>query len=108
MVLSRSKWLVLLNESEAPLVGRALENGEVIHEGSMVRFPSHTSKVVSSVLSPWPAKEPPSLRWKAQCSSIVKGDWRSWSLGLLLLRPLAQCLIDAHFLLENEVIKKGI
>jgi hypothetical protein len=52
LVLSRSKWLVLLNESEDPLVGRALENGEVFHDGSMVRFPSHTSKVVSSILSP--------------------------------------------------------
>jgi hypothetical protein len=52
LVLSRSKWLVLLNESEDPLVGRALENGEVFHDGSMVRFPSHTSKIVSSILSP--------------------------------------------------------
>jgi hypothetical protein len=92
-VLSRSKWLVLLNESEDPLVGRALENGEVIHDGSLVRFPSHTSKVVSSILSPWPAKEPPVLRWKVQCSSFVNGDWSSWRSGFLLLRPLAQRLV---------------
>jgi hypothetical protein len=116
LVLSRSKWLVLLNESEDPLVGRALENGEVFHDGSMVRFPSHTSKIVSSILSPWPAKEPPILRWKVQCSSFVRGDWSSWRPGFLILRPLAQCLvlldndeilIDARFLLENESITKG-
>jgi hypothetical protein len=108
--------LVLLNESEDPLVGRALENGEVFHDGSMVRFPSHTSKIVSSILSPWPAKEPPILRWKVQCSSFVSGDWSSWRPGFLILRPLAQCLvlldndeilIDARFLLENESITKG-
>jgi hypothetical protein len=117
LVLSRSKWLVLLNESEDPLVGRALENGEVIHDGSLVRFPSHTSKVVSSILSPWPAKEPPVLHWKVQCSSFVNGDWSSWRSGFLLLRPLAQrlvllnneeILIDARFLLEKESITKGI
>jgi hypothetical protein len=116
LVLSRSKWLVLLNESEDPLVGRALENGEVFHDGSMVRFPSHTSKIVSSFLSPWPAKEPPILRWKVQCSSFVSGDWSSWRPGFLILRPLAhrlvlldndEILIDARFLLENESITKG-
>jgi hypothetical protein len=116
LVLSRSKWLVLLNESEDPLVGRALENGEVIHDGSLVRFPSHMSMVVSSIESPWPAKEPPVLHWKVQCSPFVNGDWSSWRSGFLILRPLAQrlvllnneeILIDARFLLENESISKG-
>jgi hypothetical protein len=82
-LLSRSKWLVLLNESEDPLVGRALENGEVIHDGSLVRFTSHMSKVVSSIKSPWPAKEPPVLHWKVQCSTFVNGDWSSWRSGFL-------------------------
>jgi hypothetical protein len=74
------------------------------------------SKVVSSIKSPWLAKEPPVLRWKVQCSTFVNGDWSSWRSGFLTLRPLAQrlvllneeeILIDAHFLLENEAISKG-
>jgi hypothetical protein len=31
LVLSSSRWLVLQNDHEEPLIGRALENGEFIH-----------------------------------------------------------------------------
>jgi hypothetical protein len=116
LVLSSSRWLVLQNDHEEPLIGRALENGEFIHLNSIVRFPSHMSKISSCLLSPWPDKEPVSLKWKVWCSSFVNGAWSVDRPGFLLLRPLAKrvvllnhenVLIDAHFLIELEVLAAG-
>jgi hypothetical protein len=117
LVLSSSRWLVMQNDREEALIGRALENGEFIHVDSIVRFSSHMSKVKSCSLSPWPAKDPSPLRWKAWCSSFVNGNWSAERPGFLLLRPLAkrivllnqeEVLIDAHFLLEGETISNGV
>jgi hypothetical protein len=75
------------------------------------------TKVTSCFLSPWPAKEPSPLRWKAWCSSYVNGSWLAERTGFLLFWPLAkqivlldqeEVLIDAHFLLEGESISNGV
>jgi hypothetical protein len=106
-----------LNDQDDPLVGRSIEKGETIHVGSLVHFNTHIAKVQECVFSPWPPKEPAPLRWNVLCSSFVKGDWSSQHPATLLLRPLAKrlvlldgdgTLIDAHFLLEGELIDSGV
>jgi hypothetical protein len=67
--------------------------------------------------SPWGLSEPSPLRWNAICSSLVKGEWTPNRPSFLILRRSAKrmilldhedVLIDARFLLENEVIKPGL
>src|SRR3954462_6227525 len=50
LVLSADSWLVLLNGKGSPLEGRCLENGEKISIGSVLRFPSHLSRVNDSLV----------------------------------------------------------
>jgi hypothetical protein len=111
---SSTNWLLLLDDKDNPVYGRNLENGEVIHLDSIVRFPSHMSIVSKCFFSPWVLKEPSPLQWNALCSSLVKGEWTPNRPAFLILRRSAkrmilldheEVLIDAHFLLEDEVIK---
>jgi hypothetical protein len=59
-------------------------------------------------------KEPSPLRWNAVCTSLVKGEWTPNRPAFLILKRSAkrmilldheEVLIDARFLLEDEVIK---
>jgi hypothetical protein len=70
---SSTNWLLLLDDKDNPVYGQNLENGEVIHLNSIVRFPSHMAMVSKCFSSPWVLNEPSPLRWNAVCSSLVKG-----------------------------------
>jgi hypothetical protein len=114
---SSTNWLLLLDDKDNPVYGQNLENGEVIHLDSIVRFPSHMAFVSKCFTSPWGLKEPSPLRWNALCSSLVKVEWTPNRPAFLILRRSAkrmilldheEVLIDARFLLEDEVIKPGL
>jgi hypothetical protein len=49
---SSTNWLLLLDDKDNPVYGRNLENGEVIHLDSIVRFPSHMAIVSKCITSP--------------------------------------------------------
>jgi hypothetical protein len=109
--------LLLLDDKDNPVYGQNLENGEVIHLNSIVRFPSHMAMVSKCFSSPWGLKESSPLRWNAVCSSLVKGEWTPNRHAFLILGRSAkrmilldheEVLIDARFLLEDEVIKPGL
>ncbi|KAM0881896.1 hypothetical protein ACQ4PT_032653 [Festuca glaucescens] len=46
------EWLLLMNAKSAPLVGRAIKEGEWIKDGSEVKFPNHRVSVLSCIASP--------------------------------------------------------
>jgi hypothetical protein len=113
---SSTNWLLLLDDKGNPVFGWILENGEVIHLNSIVRFPSHMALVLKCFSSLWGLNEPSPLRWNAVCSSFVKGEWSPNRPAFLILRRSAkrmilldheEVIIDARFLLENEEIKPG-
>jgi hypothetical protein len=109
--------VLILDDKDNPVYGRHLENGEVIHLDSIVRFPSHMAVISKCLSSPWGLKEPSPLRWNVLCSSLVMGEWTPNRPAFLILRRSAkriillnyeEVLIDAHSLLEDEVIKPRI
>jgi hypothetical protein len=58
---SSTNWLLLLDDKDNSDYGRNLENGEVIHLNSIVRFPSHMAMVSKCFSSPWGLNEPSPL-----------------------------------------------
>lgn len=66
LVVSADSWLVLLNAKGSPLEGRCLENGEKISVGSVLRFPSHLSRVNDSL--------DPSSRFLGRSPTITGSD----------------------------------
>src|SRR4051812_22134001 len=126
LVVSADSWLVLLNAKGSPLEGRCLENGEMISVGSVLRFPSHLSRVNDSLdpssgfLGRSPtisgSDEDTGLKWHALCSSLPTDDLET-SKGFLMLFPSSKRLvllnhnevvIDARYLIHGEVVASGI
>jgi hypothetical protein len=78
-----NNWLVLLNAKGTPIIGRFLENGEILSVGSEVVFPYHRAKISVCMISPPEVRQPDPISFDGSMSvhaSISMGLDFSWGL----------------------------